>query len=152
MRTPSPNLINVLIAKSIAETILVGVLAVFAYTALVPPYFHGWGEVRDEAIVGWAVNNADPWGRVEVQLYVDDQLVGTQVASLSRPDVKAAGWSKDEWHGYAFPLPKLGAGVHTAGVYARHDSGGSARKSLQLLGDPIQFRVEPNGRLVPLPK
>ncbi len=45
--------------------------------------------------------------RVEVQLFIDGKLVGTQVAHLSRPDVLAAGWSKDEWHGYNFIVPGL---------------------------------------------
>ena len=57
MPNPSKKLVHTLIAKSIIETLLVGALAVFAFTTLFPPYFHGWGEVVDGAIVGWAVNN-----------------------------------------------------------------------------------------------
>lgn len=151
MLASSPRLVHALLGKSIAETFLVGTLAVFAYFTILPPYFHGWGEPTETSIVGWAVNNADPWGRVEVHLYVDDQFIDKQIASISRPDVKAAGWAKDEWHGYGFVLPALSPGLHEAAVYARHDSGKGTRKTLQLLGDPIRFTVDSSGKLVPAP-
>ena len=38
------KLVNVLIAKSILETILVGAIAVGVYMNAFPPTFHGWGE------------------------------------------------------------------------------------------------------------
>ncbi|HSL54531.1 MAG TPA: hypothetical protein VK868_09055 [Pyrinomonadaceae bacterium] len=137
------KLVNVLIAKSILETIFVGALAVIVYTKLFPPTFHGWGEAVVEArsISGWVVDDADPWRRVEVQLFVDGKLVGTQVAQQSRPDVAAAGWSKDEWHGYNFVVNGLPAGPHEARVYALHQWGD--RFTLRMLGDPIRFEVDP---------
>lgn len=139
MKQPRSQLVNLLIGKSILETILVGTIAVVVYVSAFPPTFHGWGEFVTErqAIAGWAVNNAAPWDRLEVQLFIDDQLYGTQVAQLSRPDVVAAGWAKDEWHGYDFPLSGLAVGNHEARVYAVHRSGD--RMTLQLLGDPVRF-------------
>ena len=133
------RLVHLLIVKSILDTIFVGALGVVVYTRLFPPTFHGWGEAVAESrsISGWAVNNADPWGRVEVQLFIDGNFVGTTVAQLSRPDVSAAGWAKDEWHGYEFNLTGLSEGMHEARVYALHRSG--ARYTLQLLGNPIRF-------------
>ena len=133
------RLAQLLIAKSILETIFVGTLAVVVYVKLFPPTFHGWGEavVETRSISGWAVNDADPWQRVEVQLFVDGKFVGTQVAQSSRPDVAAAGWAKDEGHGYNFVVTDLGEGKHEARVYALHQSG--KRSTLQLLGDPISF-------------
>jgi len=135
------QLVNLLIAKSVLETILVGTIAVAVYVNAFPPTFHGWGEAvaESQSISGWVVSDADPWRRVEVQLFVDGKLVGTQVASLSRPDVVAAGWAKDEWHGYSFQVAGLAAGAHEAKVYALHPSANGARYTLQLLGDPIQF-------------
>jgi len=135
------QLVNLLIAKSVLETILVGTIAVAVYVNAFPPTFHGWGEAvaESQSISGWVVSDADPWRRVEVQLFVDGKLVGTQVASLSRPDVVAAGWAKDEWHGYSFQVAGLAAGAHEARMYALHPSGNGARYTLQLLGDPIQF-------------
>ena len=140
------QLVNVLIAKSILDTVLVSTIAVVVYLNAFPPTFHGWGEavVQEHSISGWAVNHADPWQRVEVQLFVDGKFAGTQLAQLSRPDVAAAGWSKDEWHGYRFVL-NLGAGGHEARVYAVHPSGTGARYTLQLLGDPIRFTVNEAG-------
>jgi hypothetical protein len=141
------RLVNLLIAKSILETILVGTIAVVVYLNAFPPTFHGWGEAvaGAKSISGWAVNDADPWGRVEVQLFIDGKLIGTQVAHLSRPDVVAAGWSKDEWHGYSFVLDGLESGVHEARVYALHSTGSGARYTLQMLGDPVRFEVNQDG-------
>ena len=138
------KLVNILLAKSIIETIFVGALAVVVYTKLFPPTFHGWGEavVESRSISGWAVDNADPWRRVEVQLFVDGKLVGTQVGQLSRPDVVSAGWAKDEWHGYSFVVSGLSVGMHEARVYALHKSG--ERYTLRMLGDPIRFEVDIN--------
>lgn len=141
------RLVNLLIAKSILETILVGAIAVVVYLNAFPPTFHGWGEAvaGSKSISGWVVNDADPWGRVEVQLFVDGKLTGTQVAHLSRPDVVAAGWSRDEWHGYSFVVDGLTPGTHEARVYAVHSSSNGARYTLQLLGDPIKFEVKGDG-------
>jgi hypothetical protein len=138
------KLVNLLIAKSILETIFVGTIAVLVYVKLFPPTFHGWGEavVEARAISGWVVNNAKPWDHVEVQLFVDGRFMGTQVAQLSRPDVAAAGWAKDEWHGYSFFIGNLATGSHEAKVYALHRSGN--RYTLQMLGDPIPFEVDDN--------
>jgi hypothetical protein len=142
-----PQLVNLLIGKSIAETILVGAIAVAAYLNAFPPTFHGWGEAvaTSRSVAGWAVNDADPWQRVEVQLFIDGKPGATQTADLSRPDVARAGWAKDEWHGYNVALPSLPAGNHEARVYARHASGDASRYTLQLLGDPIRFVVNADG-------
>jgi len=144
------RLVNLLFAKSILETILVGAIAVVVYLNAFPPTFHGWGEAvaGSKSISGWVVNDADPWGRVEVQLFVDGKLTGTQVAHLSRPDVVAAGWCKDEWHGYSFVVDGLVPGTHEARVYAVHASSNGARYTLQMLGDPIRFDVNGDGSWV----
>jgi len=142
------RLVNLLIAKSILDTVLVGTIAVVVYLNAFPPTFHGWGEAvaGTRSISGWVVSDADPWRRVEVQLFIDGKLIGTQVAHLSRPDVVAAGWSKDEWHGYSFVIERLAPGSHEARVYALHESGAGTRYSLQMLGDPIRFEIFPDGR------
>jgi len=70
-------------------------------------------------------------------LFVDAKFMGTQVAQSARPDVVAAGWAKDEWHGYNFVVTGLSDGMHEARVYALHHSG--KQYTLQLLGDPIRF-------------
>ena len=138
MNPSRSQLVNLLAGKSILELIFVTTLAVVVWTRAFPPTFHGWGEaVNSHAIAGWAVNSASPWERVEVQLFIDGKLYGSQVAQLSRPDVKAAGWAEDEWHGYNFAVAELTPGNHEARVYALHRNG--KRITLQLLGDPITF-------------
>ena len=148
MKKPPSQLVNLLIAKSVLETVLVGTIAVVVYLNAFPPTFHGWGEAvpESQSISGWVVNDARAWQRIEVQLFLDGKLFGTQVAHLSRPDVLAAGWSKDEWHGYNFVVSGLAAGTHEARVYALHPSGNGGRYTLQLLGDPIRFEVRTDGR------
>jgi len=141
------KLVNVLIAKSILETILVGAIAVAVYMNAFPPTFRGWGEAvpATQTIAGWAVNTSHPWQRVEVQLFIDGRFRNNQIATFSRPDVVAAGWAKDEWHGYIFATPKLAPGIHEARVYAIHPSRNGAQYTLQLLGDPIRFEVKADG-------
>ena len=141
------RLINALIAKSIAETILVATLGLVFYLSAFPPYFHGWGEVSQGGISGWAVDHSAPWKRVDAQLFIDGKFVAAIAANQSRPDVVNSGWARDEWHGYRFNAPLLPAGLHEARVYALHSSAGGLRQSLQLLGDPIKFVVEENGEL-----
>jgi hypothetical protein len=146
MKKSPLSLIHILVGKSIFETLLVVGLAVFFFLDAFPR-FHGWGEATPEAIAGWVVSNRAPWHRVEVQLFVDGQFAGCAVANQSRTDVAAAGWSKDEWHGYTFPISSVPAGAHEARVYALHESGQGARKTLQLVGDPIHFVVSQDGKL-----
>lgn len=136
------RLTHLLIAKSLAELVFVSVLALVFYLTAFPTHYRGWGEATARGIEGWAVNDRSPWERVEVYLFVDGRFVARQTANLSRPDVRAAGYARDEWHGYAFELPPLEDGEHEASVYAIHGSGGGARYTLQLLGKPISFRVE----------
>jgi hypothetical protein len=141
------QLVNLLIVKSILDTVLVGTIAVAVYFNEFPPAFHGWGEavVESRSIAGWVIDDSDPWHRVEVQLFIDGKFVGTQVANQSRRDVVAAGWSKDEWHGYNFGVAGLSVGTHEARVYALHPSRRGARYTLQMLGDPIRFGVKGDG-------
>ena len=145
MKIPPARLTQILIGKALLETIFVAALALGFRASTFPPTFHGWGEIdtSQQAVAGWAVDSANPWSRVEVQLVVDEQLVANQVASISRPDVAKAGWSRDEWHGYVFKLPLLKHGSHEAKVFAIHKS--ADRYSLQLLGDPIRFSVNSDG-------
>src|SRR5207302_6840419 len=96
------KLAHLLIAKSIAESLLVGALAIAFFFVAFPPYFEGWGEATPNSIAGWAVDRNNPSRRVEVQLFIDDQFAATGTAALSRPDVVKAGMAADEWLGYSF--------------------------------------------------
>ena len=141
------KLVNALIAKSIIETIFVSVIVVAVYVNAFPPTFRGWGEAVPETqtIMGWAVNDSAPWQRVEVQLFIDGNFWKKDVATHPRPDVRAAGWANDDFHGYGFTTPKLPPGIHEARVYAMHSSRNGARYTLQMVGDPIRFEVHNDG-------
>jgi len=140
------RLVHALIAKSMAETILVGVLAVASFLSAFPATYHGWGEVLPKGIAGWAVNQAEPGERLEVQLFIDNEFVASTTADQWRPDVAAAGWARDDWHGYKFSVPALAPGKHEARVFALHVAS-DKRRTLQLVGDPILFEVDRNGNL-----
>jgi hypothetical protein len=144
------KLAHALIAKSFAETILVATLAVTFYLSAFPPAFHGWGEVLPHSLSGWAVNQGQPWERLEVQLFIDGKLAASGTANQSRPDVAAAGWARDEWHGYKFEGMSLTRGRHQGRVYALHSTKGGAQQTLQMIGDPIWFDVDEEGALHPL--
>ena len=137
--------VQILIAKSVIETLLVGALTIGFFLIAFPPSFQGWGEATPHAIAGWVVNQRDRGRPVEVQLFIDDRFEATAFADRARPDVVAAGYAVDQWHGYSFEIPPVGEGPHAARVYAVHSSGVGARKTLQLVGDPIFFDVDVNG-------
>jgi hypothetical protein len=145
-------LIHVIIAKSVIEALLIGALTVSFFFVAFPPYFQGWGEATPHTVAGWVVNYHDPWQRVEVQLFIDDRFVSASIADRSRPDLITDGVAADEWHGYSFDLPPLSQGLHTARVYAVHSSARTARKSLQLVGDPISFSIDADGTAHWLPR
>ena len=141
------KLLYALIAKSLADTLFVGVLALVFYFTAFPPHFSGWGEARSDGIGGWVVDNSRPWDRVGVQLFIDGRFVAAGVANVSRPDVVAAGWAKDEWHGYSFRSLGINPGVYEARVYASHESLGGLRQTLQLVGNPIIFEMDREGTM-----
>jgi len=146
------RLTHLLIGKSIAESILIGILAIAFFTNAFPPYFRGFSEIEGQTLLGWATNSSEPYQRVELQLFVDGEFVTTGVANTFRPDVRAKGWAADDWHGYEFPLVGIIPGRHEARVYALHTSGRGARHTLQLLGNPVEFMVDDAGVITSLSK
>ena len=144
------TLFHTLIAKSLAETCFVGILALGFFVTVFPPHLRGWGEAAPTAIAGWVVDDSAPWERVGVQLYIDGHFVANGVANLSRRDVLEAGMSKDEWHGFAFALPSLGVGTHEARVYANHTGTKGSHKTQQLVGNAILFSVDKTGNVTDL--
>jgi hypothetical protein len=143
--TPQLKLVHALLGKSIAETLLVGSLAIYFFFSSFPPYFKGWGEATHDSIAGWAVDTSAPEARVNVQLFIDGRFIANGTANQSRPDVRAAGWATDDWHGFNFLITFIGKGNHEARVYALKES--KTRQTLQLLGDPIRFIVHEDGRI-----
>ena len=125
-----------------AEAVLVAALAVSFYFAVTNKHLRGVLDVAGgENVSGWAVNEADPWERVEVQLYIDDNFIADARSAEFRPDVHQANRAMDDWHGFVFRMPPLSGGEHEARVYAVHHGGNRARRTLQLIGKPIRFRI-----------
>jgi hypothetical protein len=130
-----------LIAKSMAEALLITAVSVGFYFVTTNPYLRGaLDNADDHTVAGWAVNDAQPAARVEVQLYIDGTFIGDQTATESRPDLPAAKRAEDDRHGFVFKLPPIPPGEHEARVYAAHQGGG-ARRTLQLIGKPLRFRI-----------
>jgi hypothetical protein len=138
------RLAQLLIAKSVIEALFLGVVAVGFYYTAFSPHFRGWSDVADARVVsGWAVNEAAPGSPVEVQVYIDGRFAGDSLANLPRPDVLRAGRSTTELCGFQLVTPPLAAGEHEARVYAVHPSDGGSRRTLQLIGVPLRFRIAP---------
>ncbi len=133
---------HLLIAKSMAEALLITAVAVGFYFATSNPYLRGVVDYADNhAVAGWAVDEAHPAARVEVQLYIDGIFVADQAAAEFRPDIREARRAEDDRHGFVFKLPPIPPGDHEARVYATHVSSAGARRTLQLIGKPLRFHV-----------
>ena len=142
------RLSRALVAKSVAEVLFVAALfAAFSYSHF-NPKFRGTIDVADARTVeGWAVDDAEPDRRVEVQLFIDGQFVAQRRAELPRPDVLAAGRAPHAEHGFRFETPPLAAreAEYEARVYALHAApgGGGERRTLNQIGKAQRFRVGP---------
>ena len=142
---PRSKLIHLLISKSIAEALLVAGVAVGFYFATSNPNLRGVLDLANaETINGWAVDGEWPWTRVEVQLFIDNEFVADQTAAEFRPDVHTAKRAEDDWHGFAFATPPLPAGEHEARVYALLPNAAGTRRTLQLIGKPFRFHIQPS--------
>jgi hypothetical protein len=144
MKARSPGkLVHLLLGKSIFEALLVTMVFVSFYFATTNPDLRGWVDYADSKIVsGWAVDESNPASRVELQLYIDGKFMDDRQAAEFRPDVRAANRADDDWHGFVFNNPPLERGEHEARVYAVHESGRGARRTLQMIGKPLRFRIE----------
>jgi len=141
------KLTNALIGKSVLETLFIGAVAIWFFFSAFPPYFRGRSEVAATNIAGWATNQAAPYERVQVQLFIDGVFVGTTFANQSRPDVREDGWAADNWHGYTFPIMGLAPGLHEARSYAVY-SVDNSRQAMQLLGEPLDFVIQESGLVI----
>ncbi len=142
---PRSKLIHLLISKSIAEALLVAAIAIGFYFATSNPDLRGVLDVANaETVNGWAVDEARPWTRVEVQLFIDNEFVADKNAAEFRPDVHSAKRAEDDWHGFIFETPPLPAGEHEARVYALLPNAAGTRRTLQLIGKPFRFHIQPS--------
>ena len=133
---------NLLIAKSMAEALLITAVSVGFYFVTTNPYLRGTLDYADnQTVAGWAVDEGQPAARVEVQLSIDGIFVADQSAGEFRPDLRPAKRAEDDYHGFVFKLPPIPSGEHEARVYGAPANGAGARRTLQLIGKPLRFRV-----------
>ena len=126
-----------------AEALLITAVAVGFFFATTNPNLRGVLDNADrDWITGWAIDEAHPSARVEMQLFIDDKFAGDVTAEQYRPDVHDAKRAPDDWHGFIFKTPRLSAGDHEARVYAVHSNGAGARRTLQLIGKPFRVRTD----------
>ena len=137
------TLIHLLLGKSVAEALLVTFVAASFYLATTNPNLRGWLDQADaQTISGWAVDDGNPSRRVEVQLFIDDKFIEQREATEFRPDVHLAKRAEDDWHGFVFKTPALARGEHAARVYVLHRGASDARRTLQIIGKPLRFRID----------
>lgn len=136
------GLTTFLIAKSILEALLVAGLATAFYFSIANSQLDGQLNHADwQTIVGWAVDEANPGRRVEVQLFIDGRFVEQRAADDFRPDVHQAGHAADDWHGFVFKTPELSPGSHEAQVYFVRPGASPSRRTLQMIGNTLRFTV-----------
>lgn len=125
------RLIKLLIAKSSLELLFVIVLALGFYEQNFNNNFRGAVDFADsQRIEGWVVDESDPSGRVEVQLFIDNAFVESSVAEQSENNRRV----------FRFKTPRLSPGEHDARIYAGRDGG--LRRTLQMIGRSVRFKVE----------
>jgi hypothetical protein len=134
------GLIKFLAVKSFLEILFVVALTVGYYATAFHPSFRGALDFADQQqIAGWVMDRANPEMPVEVQLFINGRFIADSEASLSRPDIVAAGLAPDALHGFRFQVPEMPDGHYEARVYAVYSSGKGSRKTLQLIGSPRAF-------------
>lgn len=136
------TLSHLLIGKSIAEAVLVAAIAIGFYGSTTNSNLQGSLDQADAtSIIGWAVDEKNPGRRVDVQLFIDDRFIEQRVATAFKPGVRQSGRVVDDWHGFVFATPQLATGEHEARVYVVHDGNTPKRRTLQMIGKPIRFRI-----------
>ncbi|GBR04866.1 hypothetical protein AA21952_1554 [Acetobacter oeni LMG 21952] len=87
-------------------------------------HLHGWLDFADRRKVsGWAWNQNQPWDKMQVDIFVDDEYLTTVSAADHRPDLVASGFGTG-WAGFsfAFTRPLDPSVAHTIAVrYAGTD-------------------------------
>ncbi len=131
-----------LVAKAIIELAFVAALMVGAQYRIFHSSFRGEAELKDNRIIGWMVDDTALSRRGEVQLFVDGRFAAQAVADKSLSDTFTAKCATNARCGFEFDLPSLPKEKHEARIYAVHASDEDARRTLQLIGRPIEFEIK----------
>lgn len=137
------RLLKLLVIKSAFDLLFIGALAVSYDLRVFNPYLRGWlDEANGEWASGWVIDQATRDAQVEVQLYVDNNFIDSQLATQPRPDLVRAGVVRADKHGFLFFMPPLAPGAHEARVFAVYQGAEGNRRALHLIGQPKRFTTE----------
>jgi hypothetical protein len=132
------RLASALLFKGAFDLLFVLALAGATFYSAFKPTFRGALERADARTVeGWVFDRTAPDRAVEVQLYVDGELVANGRADRSRPEVRAAGLAPHERVGFLFLLDPPVKGHAVARVYAVGHGAGGTRLTLEEVGAPL---------------
>jgi hypothetical protein len=125
--TPS-RLLKAIVAKFLIEIILVCAVATFSAFSTFNPRLRGDIDVANQRrVVGWVLAPEAPDVVVEVQLFIGEKLVASQLANKRRDDLVRSGLASNPNHGFNFELNQLNLapGRYTGQVYALRQAPGS---------------------------
>jgi hypothetical protein len=132
-------LLKAIVAKALIEIILVCAVATFTAFSSFSPRLRGDIDVASQRrVAGWVLAPEAPDVVIEVQLFVDDKLLASQLANEQRSNLVRYGLSPNPYHGFYFDLNQfnLAPGRHTVQVYALREAQGSNK-----ILSPIARRV-----------
>lgn len=140
MRPNLPFIARLLIAKSVLDLLLLGVVSLGFYYAAFNPSLRGTlDEAGPEWIKGWAVDLSNKDKRLEVQLYINGRFIESRLADFPNPAIATANVAADPDHGFFFYTPPLDPGSYQVRVYAVHEHGSGQHRALLPLGSELTF-------------
>jgi hypothetical protein len=122
------RLLKAILAKCAIEIILVCAVASFAAFSTFSPRLRGDIDVANQRrVYGWVLAPEAPDVVIEVQLFVGEKLVASQLADEQRNDLLRHGLASNPYHGFYFDLNRLNLapGRHTVQAYAVRQAPGS---------------------------
>jgi hypothetical protein len=95
--------------------------------------------IQNGVAYGWTYDADEPNRVLEIHFYVEQTLIGTTIANLSRPDVEAAGYAGN--HGFSFTIPESyrDSSSHLLKAFAIDKEG----KGNPILFTPKNFKLSP---------
>jgi hypothetical protein len=137
-------LLKAIVAKSLIEIVLVCAVATFTAFSSFSPRLRGAIDVANQTrVAGWVVAPEAPEAVIEVQLFVDDKLLASQLANEQQDDLVRYGVASSPYHGFYFDLNQfnLAPGRHTVQVYALREAPGSNKILSPVAKRAIVIRV-----------
>lgn len=138
------KLLRAIIAKSFVEVILVCAVASLAAFSTFSPQLRGAIDVADQTrVAGWVNDPQLAEVALEVQLFIDEKFVASQLADLRREDLVSAGVTARPNHGFSFELEQfnLSIGEHSVRVFAVRDAAGASKILLPVTAAPRRFQI-----------